>query len=94
MNRQNESALRDKAKAGILSGRLPSRSSSSCWGGPGAGESCDLCGAPITKDDIEMELDATQASKDSRFHINCYAIWREVSEGGVMPHKAAAEAET
>jgi hypothetical protein len=61
---QDEQALRAKAHAAVLAGKLPARSPDRVWGGPGVGAPCEVCGSPITKDDKEFHV-----------HIRCFAAW-------------------
>jgi hypothetical protein len=35
---------------------MPLRHPDRTWGGPGAGESCAVCERPITKDQLELEI--------------------------------------
>ena len=42
-----EETLREKARAVIESGKLPSRTPDRTWGGPGVGASCAICDLPV-----------------------------------------------
>lgn len=52
----DEGTLRDKARAAIRNGKLPTRSPDRTWGGPGVGAECAICGLPVTKDEMEFEI--------------------------------------
>jgi len=52
----DEPLLREKARAAIRAGKLPSRRPDRTWGGPGIGEPCTICGEPIRRDQLEFEI--------------------------------------
>src|ERR1043165_9765255 len=50
----------------------------------GTGRTCDVCGAPITRETVEREVD--HASESHGFaHEECYRIWREESRRADSP---------
>ena len=51
-----ESALRARAREVIRTGKLPNRRPDRTWGGPGIGAPCSICGEPVTKDQLEFEV--------------------------------------
>jgi hypothetical protein len=75
----DESTLRAQTRKLIQSGSLPARRPDGMWGGPGAGEPCCICGAVVTPEDIEMEVEFARV--DGRradvyhFHNRCFAAW-------------------
>jgi len=76
----DESILREKARAVIESGKLPSRRPDRTWGGPGVGAPCSVCGLPVTKDELEFEIqfarDGDNPGLDKfHVHIRCFAVW-------------------
>ena len=84
----DEPILRAKAREAIRTGKLPNRRPDRTWGGPGVGASCTICGEPVTKDQLEFEI---QFSRDGNnpgldkfdLHIRCFAAWElERSMGG------------
>ena len=87
----SEGALRRRAREAIAAGRLPNRPAAQMWGGPGLGEVCAVCEAPVTTQEMGFELefdpDRTQAdgrSAPAQMHIRCFAAWeferRETSQ--------------
>jgi hypothetical protein len=65
----------------IKSGKLPSRAPDRTWGGPGGvGAQCTVCGRPVTKDELEFEIqfarDGDNPGLDKfHVHIRCFAAW-------------------
>ena len=50
------------------------RSRHRTWAGHGSGAACDLCRDPITREEIEYEVE--ESGKDSiRMHFACYQRW-------------------
>jgi hypothetical protein len=47
----DEKALREKARAAIQAGKLPSRPPDWTCSGSGFGATCSVCGLPLTKDE-------------------------------------------
>ena len=76
----DEAILREKAKASIRMGNLPRRQPDRTWGGPGVGAECGVCALPVTKDQMEFEI---QFIKDGdvpgldkfHVHVRCFAAW-------------------
>jgi hypothetical protein len=84
----DEPILRATAREVIRTGKLPNRRPDRTWGGPGVGASCTICGEPVTKDQLEFEI---QFSRDGNnpgldkfhLHIRCFAAWElERTMGG------------
>jgi len=76
----DEPLLREKARAAIRAGKLPSRRPDRTWGGPGIGEPCTICGEPIRRDQLEFEIqfarDGSSPGLDRyRVHLRCFAAW-------------------
>lgn len=84
----DEIILRAKAREAVRAGKLPSRRPDRTWGGPGVGARCTICGEPVTKDQLEFQVewahDGAEPGLD-RFHIHvrCFAAWEfERTDGG------------
>jgi hypothetical protein len=84
----DEIILRAKAREAVRAGKLPSRRPDRTWGGPGVGPRCTICGEPVTKDQLEFQVewahDGAEPGLD-RFHIHvrCFAAWEfERTDGG------------
>ncbi len=47
------------------------------WAGRGTGAPCNLCGRAIQPHEVEYEIElaATSAVQNLRFHFNCYRAW-------------------
>jgi hypothetical protein len=75
----DESVLREKARDAIMAGRLPMRSPTGVWGGPGTGESCAVCTQVIGGDGIGFELefggDGIAGLRLYHVHLWCFAAW-------------------
>ena len=83
-----EKILREKARAALRDGKIPSRRPDRTWDGPGVGAACTICGEPVTKDQLEFEVqfavDGSEPGLDKfHVHIRCFAAWEfERSEDG------------
>jgi hypothetical protein len=76
----DEPRLREQARAVIQSGKLPSRTPDRTWGGPGVGAPCSVCEKPVTKEEMEFEIqfarDGDNPGLDKfHVHIRCFAAW-------------------
>lgn len=85
----DEAVLREKARAAVHQGKLPSRGPDRVWGGPGIGVPCAVCGVPVTKDEMEFEIQFARdgGSPDlDKFHLHrrCFAAW-EFERRGASP---------
>ena len=74
----DEQPLREKAREAVQNGKLPARRPDRTWGGPGVGAPCAICGLPVTKDEMEFEIqfahDGTAPGLDKfHVHIRCFA---------------------
>ena len=84
----DEPILREKAREVIRSGKLPSRQPDRTSGGPGVGAPCTVCGAFITKDQLEFEIEFARDGDNPgldkfHLHIRCFAAWElERTKGG------------
>jgi hypothetical protein len=50
------------------------------WGGPGVGALCFVCEKPITRDQLEYELEFARDGDNPdlekfHFHLRCFAAW-------------------
>ena len=87
----DETVLRAKAREAIRAAKIPLRRPDRTWGGPGAGTLCTVCGAPVTKDQLEFELefdrDRDNPGLDNfHVHIRCFAAWELERRQGGPPH--------
>lgn len=76
----DESRLREQAREAVQNGKLPSRAPDRTWGGPGEGVECSVCGRPVTKNELEFEIqfahDGSNPGLDKyHVHIRCFAAW-------------------
>jgi hypothetical protein len=76
----DEPILRAQARAAVQAGKLPARAPDRTWGGPGVGAHCEVCGVPITKDELEIQIefahDGVNPGLDKfHVHIRCFAAW-------------------
>jgi len=78
----DEIRLREQAQKSIQSGRLPAREPDRTWGGPDVGAECSVCERPVTKQEMEFEIQfardgkALESGLDKyHVHIRCSAPW-------------------
>ena len=74
----NERRVRDMARKVLQLGIIPARDPDRTWGGNGVGLPCVICGGPITRDEVEYEIqfahDGANPGLDRyRMHIRCFA---------------------
>ena len=76
----DELILREKAREVGRSGKLPARRPDRTWGGPGVGAPCSVCGVPVTKDQLEFEIEFAHNGEYpglNKFHVHvrCFVAW-------------------
>jgi hypothetical protein len=76
----DEQILREKARAVVQSGKLPSRRPDRTWGGPGVGAHCSVCGLPVKSDELEFEIQFARDGDNpglDKFHVYVrrFAAW-------------------
>jgi len=76
----DEQDLRAKARIVVQNGKLPARRPDRTWGGPGVGAPCAVCALPVTKDQLEFEIqfarDGDNPGLDKyHVHVKCFAAW-------------------
>jgi len=77
----DEPILREKARSVIQSRKLPARRPDRIWGcGPGVGAACSVCELPVTKDELEFEIEFAHDGDNpglDKFHLHtqCFAVW-------------------
>jgi hypothetical protein len=78
-----EVRLREQARNAIQNGKIPSRAPDRTWGGPGVGARCTVCDRPVTRDDLEFEIQFEKEGTPpgdgdlDKFHVHvrCFAAW-------------------
>ena len=76
----DEARLREQAREAIKNGKLPARKADRTWGGPGEGLQCSVCQRPVTKSEMEFEIqfayDGDSPGIDKyHVHVRCFAAW-------------------
>lgn len=76
----DEARLREQARAAMRAGKLPSCAPDKTWGGPGVGAACVVCERPVTKDEMEFEIESAHDGSSLgidkfHFHIRCFTAW-------------------
>lgn len=76
----DELRLREQAREAIHNGKLPAGPPDRTWGGPGVGAPCSVCEKPVTKQELEFEIqfehDGDMPGLDKyHVHIRCFAAW-------------------
>jgi len=86
-----ESALASLVRSALRDGHLPVHIPAETWGGPGQGQSCEVCRAPIACDQMELEFDQAgpdDAPRQGKMHVRCFEAWtREVHASGGLPSR-------
>jgi hypothetical protein len=81
--------LRERAREGIRSGKLPNRKPSSTWGGSGNGARCAVCDGNLSRDQVELEFEVKHQDGTNnatyRMHVSCYTIWEAELRDGLAP---------
>jgi hypothetical protein len=75
----DDANLRAKVRELIRSGRLPGRRPERIRGGAGfAGDRCAICGAPVKRDEIALEVEVQcgdgAAPSYPHLHIRCFSV--------------------
>jgi hypothetical protein len=73
-------ALGERAREVIRAGRLPHRPPDRMWGGPGVGDPCVVCGSPVMRGQLELEVEFARNGPGSgadryHIHIGCFQAW-------------------
>jgi hypothetical protein len=76
----DEPILRQKARAAVQSGKLPSCRPDRTWGGPGVGAPCAVCERPVTKQELEFEIEFERDGDNpglDKFHVHIrgFSAW-------------------
>jgi len=75
----NEQTLREQARAIIHDGKLPDRRPDRTWGGPGVGAPCAICEIPVTRQQMELEIQFARTDPPGldKYHVHprCFAAW-------------------
>ena len=77
---RDEARLREQAREAIQTGKLPARAADRTWGGPGEGLECSVCHQPVTKSEMEFEIEFAQNGDmpgidKYHVHVRCFAAW-------------------
>ena len=76
----DEARLRERAREAVRAGKLPGRRQDRTWGGPGVGATCSVCDTPVSKHEMELEIqfahDWDNPGLDKfHLHVRCFAAW-------------------
>ena len=76
----DEARLRGQAREAVRTGKLPGRPQDRTWGGPGVGAPCSVCGNPVAKDEMELQVEFrydgdTPGLSKFHLHVRCFAAW-------------------
>lgn len=75
MDAQETQRLITIIRGKLTDGKLPYNSIPRIWGGPGNGEACDVCEAPVTSVEFVMEGIASEGGGGVQFHVRCFYLW-------------------
>jgi hypothetical protein len=68
--------LRARIRQRIDDGRLPVMLPRRINAGYGSGHTCRACDQPITRDEVEYEVDDYRDGRPLSFHLGCHVIWQ------------------
>lgn len=68
--------LRARIRQRIDDGRLPVMLPRRINAGYGSGHTCRACDQPITRDEVEYEVDDYRDGSPLSFHLGCHVIWQ------------------
>ena len=76
----DEQVLREKVRIVIRDGKLPNRHPDRTWGGPGVGALCAVCELPVTRQQLEFEIQFARDGDNpglDKYHVHtrCFAAW-------------------
>ena len=76
----DECRRRAKAREAIEKGKLPGMVPRLTWGGPGRGTVCAVCGEPVKRGEMELEVEYRRDGRTSDldpyfFHVRCFTAW-------------------
>lgn len=80
----DEPALREHARRALQQDKMPNRQPDRLWGGPGVGAPCTVCDKPVSKNEMEFEvqfsIDGIAAPHFVVFHVHvrCFSAWELV----------------
>ncbi len=77
----DDDGLRQKARAAIETGKLPTCRPDRTWGGRGVGVPCAICDVPVRPDEMELEMEFVAGGnhlKVIHVHTKCFAAWERV----------------
>lgn len=90
----DESLLREQAREAVRRGRLPARAPDRTWGGPGVNAECAICSKPVTKSEMEFEIQFAHEGGLDKYHVHirCFAAWEfeRKKVGEAPPDEAGA----
>jgi len=87
----DEGILREKVREAVRQGKLPARRPDRTWGGSGVGAPCSICDKPVTRADMEFEIQfehdgAVPGLDKFNVHVRCFAVWElERKKAGEPP---------
>ena len=87
----SEDLLLKRALAALDARQLPHALDPRCWGGHGIGLACNLCGLPISSEEVEIEAAVIADGPVVRLHSRCYAQWQRAC-CQLLGERAAADA--
>jgi len=74
----DEAAIRMRIRTMIETGALPCDEPEKTWAGKGSGTHCAACGEPISRTEVEFEVEV--AGTTLRLHRLCHQLWLEECE--------------
>jgi hypothetical protein len=81
MDNESSDAPSQKNRDVVQAVKLPNREPDRVWGGPSQGGDCVLCGLPIRRGELELEIEfhgntGNPETERYRVHVHCLPVWR------------------
>ena len=91
----DEALLRQRARQALQTGKLPSRPPDRTWGGPGVGAPSSVCNEPVTRDQLEFEIQVAYDGDTpglDKFHVHlwCFAAFEMSARSSRTPDEPPA----
>ncbi len=75
----DEAIAREQARAAIQAGKIPIRRPERTWGGKGVDMPCVVCDLPITREELELEIEFDRVGVRGfdmfHIHLRCFSAW-------------------
>lgn len=79
----DEPILREHARQALEQNKMPNRQPDRMWGGAGVGLPCTICDKPVSKSEMELEVEFSMDGGMPQVavyhvHVRCFSAWELV----------------